>query len=173
MTSAAPAFTPIRKTVRVSVPPERAFRRFTAELASWWPLRSHSVGQDHAETVTMEPRVGGRIVERIRGGREAVWGTITTWDPPRRVAFSWHPGREPGTAQDVEVRFAADGAGTRVELEHRGFERLGAALGRKARRGYPLGWEYVLGVYAERGGAFMWLMAALTRVLLAVQRLRR
>jgi uncharacterized protein YndB with AHSA1/START domain len=174
MTAAGtPSFPPLRKTVRITAPPERAFRRFTEELGAWWPLRSHSVGQSDAETVTMDPRVGGRIVEHIRGGREAVWGTVTAWDPPRCVAFTWHPGREPGTAQDVEVRFTPDGTGTRVELEHRGFERLGPALGRKARRGYPLGWEYVLGIYADRGGPLMWLLSGLTTLLLAAQRLRR
>jgi uncharacterized protein YndB with AHSA1/START domain len=170
---AAVSFSPIVKTVRVNAPPERAFLRFTAELGTWWPLQSHSVGQADAESVTMEPRVGGRIVERIRGGREAVWGTLTVWDPPRRVAFTWHPGREAATAQDVEVRFTPDGAGTRVELEHRGFERLGVKLGRTARRGYPLGWEYVLGLYAERGGALMWTLGATTALILGVRRLRR
>ena len=164
---------PILKTVRIKASPERAFRRFTAELGTWWPLRSHSTGQAEAEAVTMEPRVGGRIVERIRGGREAVWGTITTWDPPRRVAFTWHPGRPSETAQDVEVRFTPDGDGTRVELEHRGFERLGPALARKARRGYPIGWEYVLGLFAERGGAVMWLLKVVTGLLLALPRRSR
>jgi uncharacterized protein YndB with AHSA1/START domain len=166
------AFTPIRKVVRVKATPDRAFRRFTEEMATWWPLRSHSVGQRDAETVVMEPLVGGRIIERMRGGRTVVWGTVTAWDPPRRVAFTWHPGREPGTAQSVEVRFTTDGTGTRVELEHGGFERLGARLGRKARRRYPIGWEYVLGLYAERAGPVMVLLKGLTAVLLALPRRR-
>ncbi len=119
----------------------------------------------------MEGRVGGRILEKIRGGREVVWGTITAWEPPRRVAFTWHPGQAPSTAQDVEVRFAPSGARTRVELEHRGFERLGA-LGRRARRGYPIGWAYVLGLYADHRGPFMWLVGGLTTLLMALQRLR-
>jgi uncharacterized protein YndB with AHSA1/START domain len=169
-TPATPTFAPILKVVRVKASPDQAFRRFTEGLATWWPLRSHSVGQADAETVVMEPRVGGRIVERLRGGREVVWGTLTAWEPPTRVAFTWHPGRDPATAQDVEVRFAPEADGTRVELEHRGFERLGRKLGRKARRGYPVGWEYVLGLYAERRGPVMWLMGTLTAILVGVQR---
>jgi len=171
-TRPATSFTPILKRVRVAAPPDRAFRRFTEEIASWWPLRSHSVGRADAVTVAMEPRVGGRIVEQINGGGEAVWGTVTVWDPPRRVAFTWHPGRAPETAQDVDVRFTPDGAGTRVELEHRGFERLGPELGRTARRGYPIGWEYVLRLYAEHGGAVMWMLKMLTAVMLALPRRR-
>jgi len=166
-----PAITPIHKRLTVPSDPERAFRRFTAELGTWWPLRSHSVGQEQADTVTMEERVGGRIVERIRDGREAVWGTVTAWDPPRRVAFTWHPGREPATAQDVEVRFTPVGSATRVELVHSGFERLGR-LARTARRGYPIGWAYVLGRYANRRGPFMVLVHGLTALILAARRRR-
>src|SRR5262245_16396138 len=171
MSEAAPTFTPIRKVLTVKATPELAFRRFTAEIDSWWPRRSHSVGQAESESVAMEGRVGGRIVERIRGGRDACWGTVTAWDPPRRVGFTWHPGQDPGTAQDVEVRFAPVPGGTQVELTHWGFERLGR-MGRVARRGYPIGWEYVLGLYAERRGPVMWAMSGLTATLMAAQGLR-
>jgi uncharacterized protein YndB with AHSA1/START domain len=169
--SLRPVFPPLVKTVTVRVLPERAFRRFTAELASWWPLASHSVGQAEAETVVMESGVGGRIVERLRSGREYTWGTITVWDPPRRVAFTWHPGRAPESAQDVEVTFRAQGAGTHVELMHTGFERLGP-LGKKTRRGYPRGWAYVLGLFAERRGPFLLLVGGLSAAILSLRRLR-
>jgi uncharacterized protein YndB with AHSA1/START domain len=157
MSEPVKAFTPIHKVLTVKAAPDQAFRRFTAEMASWWPLRSHSVGEADAESVEMEGRVGGRIVERIRGGREACWGTITAWEPPRRVAFTWHPGQDPATAQDIEVRFTGVDGGTRVELSH---------------RGYPIGWSYVLGLYADRRGPFMLLMSGLTGTLMAAQRMR-
>ncbi len=162
-------FPPLCKSVRVQAAPERAFHRFTAEMARWWPLKSHSVGQRDAETVVMEGREGGRILERIRGGRECVWGTITAWDPPRRVAFTWHPGDDPARAQDVEVRFTGETGGTRVDLEHRGFERLGADA-KKAYRGYPIGWSYVLGLYAEKRGLFMAVISVLTATMMGVLR---
>jgi len=159
---------PVVRSVVVKALPDQAFHRFTGQMASWWPLRSHSIGQADAETVVMEGKVGGRIVEKIRGGREAVWGTLTAWDPPRRVAFTWHPGQDPATAQDVEVRFSLEGDGTRVELTHSGWERLGA-MARKASRGYSLGWKHVLGLYAGQRGAFMVFMGALMAVMMAVQ----
>jgi hypothetical protein len=99
MTPSAPSpLSPIVKVLTVKATPDRAFRRFTEEMASGWPLRTHSAGGEAAETVVMEGRVGGRIVERIRGGRPCVWGTVTAWEPPRRVAFTWHPGRDSATA---------------------------------------------------------------------------
>jgi uncharacterized protein YndB with AHSA1/START domain len=163
--------TPIVKVVFVRATPAQAFRRFTSEMATWWPLSSHSVGEDRAESVVMEERVGGRIVEHIRGGRDAVWGTITAWDPPRRVAFSWHPGDDPARAQDVEVCFTPAGERTRVELQHRGFERLGAEA-RRARRMYPIGWTYVLGLYARQRGPLLSVLRGLTSVLMGVRRRR-
>lgn len=165
------AYPPIHRTVRVKAPPEAAFRRFTAEMASWWPLKSHSVGQHDSENVVMEERAGGRIVERIRDGRECVWGTITAWDPPRRVAFTWHPGDEPARAQDIEVRFTPEGDRTRVDLQHGGFERLGA-LAKRAHRGYPIGWAYVLGRYAGQRGPFMLFVTAITAAMMGSMRLK-
>lgn len=67
------------------------------------------------------------------------------------------------------MKFAGAGNETRVELVHTGFERLGK-MARRARRGYPIGWEYVLGLYAERRGPFMWLVSGLTSLVMAVQR---
>ena len=124
------------------------------------------------ETIVFEGRVGGRIVERARDGTECVWGTVTAWEPPRRVAFTWHPGQAPETAQDVEVRFEAEGELTRVQLVHTGFERLGSEA-KKARRGYPIGWAYVLGLYAEKRGPFMWFVGAVTSLLMSIREGRK
>ncbi len=44
------------------------------------------------------------------------------------------------------MRFAADGEGTRVDLEHRGWERLGD-IASEAREGYESGWPGVLELY--------------------------
>ena len=35
----------------------------------------------------------GQIVERSADGETAVWGTVTQWEPPVGVAFTWHPGQ--------------------------------------------------------------------------------
>ena len=78
-----------------------------------------------------------------------VWGTVLTWEPPSRVAFSWHPGGNAETAQTVEVTFTRRGTSTEVTLAHGGWERLGeeAAL---ARDGYNNGWESVFsGAYRD------------------------
>lgn len=137
----------ISKAVTVAVPVETAFRIFTEEIGAWWPLATKSVGQKNAETLVIEPREGGRVYERVRGGEEHEWGDILVWEPPHRLAFTWHPGRGPETSQEVEVRFTASGDETVVELEHRGWERL-VATADEIPEHYESGWEEVLSRFA-------------------------
>lgn len=142
------AIPPVRKSVHVPWSMERSFRRFTAEIGDWWPLETHSVGEGKSDTVTLETRVEGRIFETLRDGTEADWGRITAWEPPRRVAFTWHPGRTEETRQEVEVTFRSEGEGTRVELIHTGWERV-PEKPREMRDGYDSGWDVVLARFVE------------------------
>jgi uncharacterized protein YndB with AHSA1/START domain len=132
-----------------------AFRRFTTEMSTWWPTDTHSVHLDRCDGVAFEAGVGGRIYERA-GDRTCEWGRVVEWQPPDRVVFSWYPGREPATAQRVEVTFATEAGATRVTLVHRGWEALGAAA-TKTREAYDSGWIRVLAEFAAalstaRGG---------------------
>jgi Activator of Hsp90 ATPase homolog 1-like protein len=149
MPAAGRELPPIRRSIHVPWEPDQAFRRFTAEFGSWWPLRNLSVGQAEAETCVFECRLGGRIYERVAGGVEHPWGEVTLWEPPRRVRFLWHPGRARERHQDVELSFTPDPHGTLVELVASGWERWGKGA-RGARRGYGLGWGYVLDVWSGR-----------------------
>jgi uncharacterized protein YndB with AHSA1/START domain len=134
---------PITKSVTVGVPVERAFAVFTDEIATWWPLETHSVSEK-AETCVFEGRQGGRIYEIAADGEKHVWGTVVVWKPPARVVYTWHPGRSEERAQEVEMRFRPESAGTRVDIEHRGWERLGDEAPAVI-QSYTGGWDYVLG----------------------------
>lgn len=144
---------PVVKRVRIALPVEAAFARFTEGMNGSWPLPSHSVSGNDAVSIAVEPRLGGRLIERDRAGAEHVWGTITKWEPPRALAFSWHAGRRPEEAQTVELRFAeAEAGATEVTLVHSGWERLGADAER-IRGAYDSGWDDVLGrAFADAGG---------------------
>jgi uncharacterized protein YndB with AHSA1/START domain len=110
---------------------------------------THSVAGDDAVACTFEPRVGGRFFETVRDGTEHTWGTLLEWDPPARIALTWHPGRAPSTEQHLEVTFKPhDGGRTIVRLVHSGWERLGKA-GPEGRESYGRGWDVVLGRFVE------------------------
>jgi hypothetical protein len=75
MSSAQATIDAIRKTVTIDCTAEHAFRVFTEGIGTWWPLHTHSIsvmddGSGAPETAVMEPRVGGRLYERTRDGRE-------------------------------------------------------------------------------------------------------
>ena len=128
----------IRKTVLVDFTPEEAFDLFTARIAKWWPVRTHSYGGDEVKDVVLEPQVGGRLYEVTAEG-EQDWGKVLAWEPPTRLLLDWQIGDASGT--EVEVTFSPEGPGSRVVLEHRGF---GAA---DPRERYSDGWDVVLGTY--------------------------
>ena len=134
---------PLVKRRRFSLDPERAFALFTEEMGSWWPLGSYSVAGEEAAEAVFEGWQGGAIFERTRDGTTHVWGTVLEWEPPFRLAFSWHPGRTPSTAQRVELVFEADGDGCRLTLIHSGWDALGDEA-EGTRTGYESGWDFVL-----------------------------
>ena len=136
----------VEKSVTVNVPVERAFEVFTAEIATWWPLRTHAVDTEQSESVIMESRVGGRLYERTSSGEEHLWGTIAAWEPPNRIVYTWHPGRGEETAQEVEVTFSAEGGGARVAVRHYGWEVLGERM-EETVASYDEGWDLVIGRY--------------------------
>jgi len=131
----------IRKTVLVDFAPAEAFELFTARIASWWPVGTHSYGGYDVTDVVLEPRVGGRLYEVTDAG-EQDWGRVLEWDPPRRFLLDWQIGEARGT--EVEVCFSPEGPGTRVELEHRGFG------GPDSRERYAGGWDVVLAPFVEQ-----------------------
>jgi hypothetical protein len=143
------AFAPMRKTILVPLPADRAFELFFTGMTKWWPLDRHSAYAEEAAEVSVDGRPGGHIVERAADGRESTWGEIAVWDTPTRAVFTWHPGYEDDAATEVEVRFTAESDLTRVDLEHRGWD----ALGERAvatRDGYETRWNLV---FAVRYGA--------------------
>ena len=148
---------PIRTSVRLGCSVEHAFETFTAGIGTWWPLGTHSVavmmdGSGAPETAVLEPRVGGRLYERTADGREADWGEVLVWEPPRRVVIAWQPNPTADAPTEIDVRFSRAGGETLVELEHRGWERLGE-LAAQARGEYANGWPLVFGRYAEAAAA--------------------
>lgn len=138
---------PVLRAVHVRRTPQDAFDLFTGRIGAWWPLESHGLFHGRSGGVAF---TDGRLVERSLDGEEAVWGTVTAWEPGRRLAVTWHPGADPARATAVEVHFVAVDGGTRVEIAHSGWEALGDRTV-PARRSYagPNAWAWVLEHFAD------------------------
>jgi uncharacterized protein YndB with AHSA1/START domain len=138
------ALAAIQKTITVDAPLDVAFETFTKRMSDWWPGEPHTVFEDRV-AVVVDERVGGRVYERAADGREADWADVIAWEPPRRLVLRWRVNPERGPTE-VEVRFAPDGGGTRVDLEHRGWDEVGDPEGRAS---YDGGWNNVLAGYVD------------------------
>ena len=137
---------PLRLSFVVDRSAAHAFDVWTHDIARWWPA-DHTATAEEDLTVVLEPRVGGRLFERTTDGREVDWGEILAWEPPDRFVYTWHLKRDRVDATEVEIRFhPISPASTRVEIEHRGWERLGSdgPTWRDRNRG---GWDSLLPHY--------------------------
>ena len=119
----------VRATVHIEAPPERVWEYFT---------RPEAMVRWMGEYVLLEPEPGGRFTVDVKGA--PVRGRFLRLDPPRRLLISWgYAGSDrlgPG-ASTVEIRLTAEGAGTRVDLEHRD-------LPPAEQPGHATGWAHYL-----------------------------
>lgn len=143
-----PEIEPVRITVQVRRNIEDVFDLFTRDISSWWPLhQGYSFDGERASEVHIEPFEGGRFYERYTDGEEHTSGRVLRWEPPRMIAFTWqHDDWSEPT--EVEVRFFEERSVTRVELEHRAWERLGITA-QQMRDGYNNGWPTVIASFAS------------------------
>jgi uncharacterized protein YndB with AHSA1/START domain len=122
---------PIKQSIVVEAPIERAFKVFTEDFGSFKPREHNLLASPIAETV-FEPRVGGHIYDRGIDGSECRWARVLAFEPPHRVLLSWDISprwqieTDPDKTSEWEVRFIAETPNrTRLELEHRRLERHG------------------------------------------------
>jgi len=135
----------VRHRIEVPMEPAQAFDLFTAGMARWWPMISHSCSAERDARITFEPKVGGHVIETAPDGREHVWGTLTAWQPPRHFSMTWHPGRDAAQATQLDVRFDAVEGGCAIELVHDGWSQRNDAA--EARGRYARGWPLVLACF--------------------------
>jgi uncharacterized protein YndB with AHSA1/START domain len=140
--------------VKASV--DRAFDVFANGFDSWWP-REHHIGKSPMKRAIIEAKTGGRCYTEQMDGTDCPWGSVLVWDPPARLVIAWQITHEwqfePDLARssEVEITFTPEPDGsTRVQLEHRHFERHGAgAAAMKAGVDSPNGWGGLLALYAR------------------------
>jgi len=148
---------PIKHSIVVEAPIERAFKIFTEDFGGFKPREHNLLAVPIAETV-FEPRAGGNVYDRGVDGSECRWARVLAYEPPNRVLLSWDISprwqieTDPDKTSEWEVRFIAETPNrTRLELEHRHLERHGEGW-EGVRDGVEgdQGWPLYLKRYAER-----------------------
>ncbi|RIV38882.1 SRPBCC family protein [Micromonospora radicis] len=143
----------LRTSLLVPAPAAEAYEVFTGRLADWWVTEYTWSGPAVLADLGMEPRAGGMLYEIGPYGFRNDWGRVLTWDPPRRLVFTWQisadraPVPDPAQASEVEVLFTPAGGGTLVEVTHRHFDRHGEAA-EGYRQALTAGWHELLSRYS-------------------------
>ena len=110
----------------VALDPDTAFEVFTGEIDTWWRHDPRYRVSDE-KRLRFEPGEGGRLVADRESGAARVIGRVLVWKPPDRLVFEWKARNfAPDEVTEVEVRFEATESGTRVTLEHRGWDAVRA-----------------------------------------------
>jgi len=144
----------VRHSVLVPLDRDAAFELFADRFGEWWPKESHHILESPAAEAVLEPRDGGRWYERSEDGEECDWGRVVEVDRPNRILLTWQLTPEwkfdpdEANATHVEVTFEPEDGGTRVTLEHRGFEvhgEAGAAMRESV--GGEGGWAALMDLY--------------------------
>ncbi len=123
----------VHLSIRIPVDVTTAWKYLTApaSVARWWG--------DH---VQLNAVAGGQLREKWSNGQREVLttGTVTRCEPPTTLGMTWADDDWPGDT-NVCFQLAADGAATRVELVHEGFEALFGAAAASTVEAHATGWR--------------------------------
>jgi hypothetical protein len=112
-----------RVTTFVAVEPDDAFEVFTEETDLWWRRGARFRGGGEGSVVRFEE--SQRLVEVSADGATFEIGRVLAWEPGARLLVRWRARAfAPDEATEVEVRFDRAEGGTRVTIEHRGWEAI-------------------------------------------------
>jgi uncharacterized protein YndB with AHSA1/START domain len=111
---------PISFEYRLACSQGEAFDTYAGRIGEWWDGR-YTANAETFESVTIEPGVGGRVYESHAGGGEYEWGEVTVWEPGRRLVHSFALAQDPANPSEVAVEFDAEGDGSVIRFEHRGW----------------------------------------------------
>jgi uncharacterized protein YndB with AHSA1/START domain len=118
----------VRVTTVVAVDPVTAFSIFTEEIGAWWkPKVKPLFRRNRTGTMKFELGANGRLLEVYSDAPDEPFevGRVLAWEPGELLAFEWRQADfGPNDVTQVEVRFQAVKNGTRVTLEHQGWETL-------------------------------------------------
>ncbi len=141
-----------RASIEVALDPAEAFRVFTDDIDAWW--QRHPINWNDAERavgIRFESGVGGRWIEvhDRETGEGFEMGRVTAWDPGSRLVFTYRDAGHEIDGTEVEVRFEPIPHGTRVTLEHRGWDRVDPEILAKKLNTKRWGWANILNWYND------------------------
>jgi uncharacterized protein YndB with AHSA1/START domain len=104
--------------------PGDAFATYTGAIGEWWDPR-YTANAETLQTVTIEPRVGGRLYALHSDIGEDEWGEVSVWEPGHRLVHTFALAQDPQHPSEVAVEFepleSDPGSGCKVRFAHGGW----------------------------------------------------
>ncbi len=105
---------------------EHVFETYAGRIGEWWDPR-YTANAETLETVTIEPRVGGRVCATHSDLGKDHWGDVTVWEPGRRLVHTFTLAQDSTHPSQVAVEFSAHGDGCTMRFAHGGWTEANAA----------------------------------------------
>jgi Activator of Hsp90 ATPase homolog 1-like protein len=110
---------------------EHAFSTYAERIGEWWDPR-FSADAETLETVTIEPRVGGRVFASHGNDGIYDWGVVTVWEPGSRLVHTFTLAQDAAHASEVAVEFLdGEGGGATMRFAHGGWNEANAETRKK------------------------------------------
>jgi uncharacterized protein YndB with AHSA1/START domain len=115
---------------------ERAFAVYTERIGEWWDPR-YTANAETLRTVTIEPKVGGRVYAVHGDLGKDDWGEVTVWEPGRRLVHTFSLAQDPRHPSEVAVEFVSSGSsgqasgGSTLRFAHGGWTEANVAAREK------------------------------------------
>ncbi|MCA0986763.1 helix-turn-helix domain-containing protein [Guptibacillus algicola] len=141
----------IEQEIRIQAPIEKVFKSLTEKIDSWWAYRL--CGED--STLSFEPEVGGRFIERGASGEAgALWGTITYINAPCEIRLNGLLGMQGAVNSAYSYKLREEGGETILSLSH----HASGLLDPEWHAAHDGGWKELLGTflknYVEEGKTY-------------------
>jgi hypothetical protein len=111
---------PITHEYLLRCSPEHAFDAYAVRIGDWWPAM-YSADASTFSGVSIEPHVGGAVLEEHRDGETHRWGEVTAWERGRLLSYTSTLAQTRESPSVIMVRFSPAGAGCRMIFEHGGW----------------------------------------------------
>jgi Activator of Hsp90 ATPase homolog 1-like protein len=116
---------PISHRYELRCSPAYAFEIYTQRIGTWWdPVYTRDAST--YVTLTIEPRVGGRVFATHAGSGDDEFGRVTRWEPGDTFAATSILAQSPEAPSLITVRFGPSTNGCVVHFEHGGWTQANA-----------------------------------------------
>jgi uncharacterized protein YndB with AHSA1/START domain len=133
----------ILQELTIKAPRERVWQALTRDIGQWWAFR---VNKEEPSTISLEPQLGGRFMERWGDDEGALWGVVTFLRKPQRLRLNGQLGMNRPVNSQYEYELEDVGGSTLLRLTHRCYGEQDPNWEQAHRQG----WGTLLNTYLKR-----------------------